>query len=100
LDAAEILDPAGIRETINDLKEAASRQGTQHPRVAVTGERAGRLWVDGELDLAMQIEQFCNELARSRHDVDILCPYPLPFGKEDDQRLKRICAEHTVVSSR
>jgi DNA-binding NarL/FixJ family response regulator len=99
-DAAEILDPAGILETINGLSKAAFRQGTQHPRVAVTGERAGRLWVEGEPDVAMQIEQFCNELARSRHDVDILCPYPLPFGKEDDQGLKRICAEHTVVSSR
>jgi hypothetical protein len=99
-DAAEILNPAGILETIKGLSEAASRQGTQHPRVALCGERAGRLWVEGELDLAMQIEQFCNELARSRHDVDILCPYPLPFGKEDAQRLKRICAEHTVVSSR
>ena len=100
LSDAETLAPVGILETINGLSKAASRQGTQHPRVAVTGERAGRLWVEGELDLAMQIEQFCNELARSRHDVDILCPYPLPFGKEDDQRLKRICAEHTVVSSR
>jgi DNA-binding NarL/FixJ family response regulator len=99
-DAAEILDPAGIVETINGLSEAASRQGTQHPRVAVCGERAGHLWVQGEADLAMQIEQFCNELARSRHDVDILCPYPLTFGNEDDQRLKRICAEHTVISSR
>ena len=99
-DAAEILDPAGILETINGLSEAASRQGTQHPRVAVCGERAGRLWAEGKPDLAMRIEQFCNELARSRHDVDILCPYPLPFGKEDDQGLKSICAEHTVVNSR
>ena len=99
-DAAEILDPAGILETINGLSEAASRQGTQHPRVALCGERAGRLWVEGKPDLAMRIEQFCNELARSRHDVDILCPYPLPFAKEDDEGLKSICAEHTVVNFR
>ena len=99
-DAAEILDPVGILKTINGLSEAASRQGTEHPRVAVCGERAGRLWAEGKPDLAMQIEQFCNELARSRHDVDILCPYPLRVGKEDDQGLKSICAEHTLVNSR
>jgi DNA-binding NarL/FixJ family response regulator len=99
-DAAEILDPAGILEMINGLREAASRQGTQHPRVALCGERAGRLWVEGKPDVAMRIEQFCNELVRSHHDVDILCPYPLPFAKEDDAGLKSICAEHTAVNFR
>ena len=99
-DAAEILDPAGTLDTISRLSEAASRQGTQHPRVAVCGERAGRLWAEGKPDLAMRIEQFCNELAETRRDVDILCPYPLPFGQEADQTLKRICAEHTIVNSR
>jgi DNA-binding NarL/FixJ family response regulator len=99
-DADEILAPAGILETISRLSEVASRQGTQHPRVAVCGERAGRLWAEGKPDLAMRIEQFCNELARSRRDVDILCPYPLPFGQEDDEGLKSICAEHTIVNSR
>ena len=99
-DAAEILDPAGILSTIDSLREAATRQGTQHPRIAVTGERAGRLWMEGKPDLAMQIEQFCNELARSRHDVDVLCLYPVPFGKQDDHGLNSICAEHSDVSSR
>jgi DNA-binding NarL/FixJ family response regulator len=99
-DAAEILDAAAILETINGLSEAASRQGTQHPRVAVCGERAGRLWVEGKQDSAMRVEQFCNELVRSRHDVDILCPYLLPLAKEDDEFLNSICAEHTVVNSR
>jgi CheY-like chemotaxis protein len=98
-DAAEILDPVGILSTINGLSEAATRQGTQHPRIAVTGERAGRLWMEGKPDLAMQIEQFCNELARSRPDIDVLCLYPVPFGKEHDHGLKSICAEHSTVSS-
>jgi DNA-binding NarL/FixJ family response regulator len=99
-DAAEILDPAEILATINGLSEAASKQGTQHPRVAACGERAGRLWAEGNVELAMRIEQFCAELARSRQDVDILCPYPLPIGKEDDEQWKGICAEHTVVNFR
>ena len=40
-----------------------------------------------------------NSAATLAHDVDILCTYPLPH-KKDDQALKRICAEHTAVSSR
>jgi len=99
-DATEILDPVGILSTINSLREAATRQGAQHPRIAVTGERAGRLWMEGEADVAMQIEKFCNELARSCHDVDVLCLYPVPFVKQDAHGLKSICAEHSAVSSR
>jgi DNA-binding NarL/FixJ family response regulator len=99
-DAAEILEPARVFETIKDLSEAASRQGTRHPRVAVCGERAGLLWLEGKADLAMRIEQFCNELSRARQDVDILCPYLLPFGKPADDGLNGICTEHTVVNSR
>jgi hypothetical protein len=59
-------------------------------------ERAGRLWAEGRTAEAVQLEQLCSELA---HDVDILCAYPLPYQK-DDEALKRICAEHTTVSSR
>jgi hypothetical protein len=99
-DAAEIVDPAGIIARINGVSEAASRQGAQHPRVAVCGERAGRLWMEGQLDVAMRLERFCNELVASRQDVDILCPYRLPVGKEDDEGLKSIRAEHTIVNFR
>jgi DNA-binding NarL/FixJ family response regulator len=98
-DAAETLDPVRIIETINGLSEAALKGGKKHPRVAVCGERAGRLWAEGKIDVAMRIEQFCNQLAKS-HDIDILCPYPLPIGQEDDQAFKNICAEHTLVISR
>jgi len=56
----------------------------------VCGER------DLIVDVAMQIEHFCNELVTSRQDVDILCPYPWPFAKVDDEGLRSIC----VVNSR
>jgi DNA-binding NarL/FixJ family response regulator len=98
-DAAEVLDPGRILEVIHALSEAASKAGKKHPRVAVCGERAGRLWAEGETDKAIQIEQFFDGLANS-HDIDILCPYPFPLGQEDHQAIKTICAEHNVVNSR
>jgi DNA-binding NarL/FixJ family response regulator len=98
-DAAETLDPERILEVLNGLSEAALKAGKQHPRVAVCGERAGRLWVEGRTDTAIRIERFFNELARTC-EIDILCPYPLPVGEVDDQAFKGICAEHTVVNSR
>jgi len=97
-DAGETLDQVQIVNTINGLSEAASKAGKEHPRVAVCGERAGRLWAEGKTDVAIHIEQFCNELARS-HDIDILCPYPSPIAQEGGQALKTICAEHTLVIS-
>jgi hypothetical protein len=49
--------------------------------------------------VAIRPEQLCNELAKS-HDLNILCPYPMPHGHEDDHALKSICAEHTTANFR
>jgi DNA-binding NarL/FixJ family response regulator len=98
LDSDETPDPARMLEAVRGLSEAASKAGKKHPRVAVCGERAGRLWTEGKTDLAIRLEQLCNELAKS-HDIDILCPYPMPHGHED-QAFKTICAEHSAVSFR
>ena len=46
--------------------------------------------------VAIRPEQTCNELAKSR-DLDILCPYPMPHGHEDDHAFKGICAEQTLL---
>ena len=88
-------DPVRFLKAINSMREAAAKAGNAHPRVAFCGERAGRLWAAGRTAEAVQLEQFCSELA---HDVDILCAYPVPYTK-DDQALTRICAEHTAVSA-
>ena len=93
-DADVALDPVRFVEAINGVREAATA-GKAHPRIAFCGERAGRLWASGRTAEAVQLEQFCGELAR---DVDILCAYPVPYTN-DDQALTRICAEHTVVSA-
>jgi hypothetical protein len=90
-DAEVAPDPMRFLDAIDGARVAA---GKAHPRVAFCGERAGRLWAAGRTAEAVQLEQFCGELA---HDVDILCAYPLPYAT-DNQALTRICAEHTAVA--
>ena len=98
-DAAEKPDVVKMLVAIRGLREAASKAGKKLPRVAVCGERAGRLWAEGKVDEAMRLEQLLNELAKG-HDIDILCPYPMEQGQEDNPALKSICAEHSAVSFR
>lgn len=102
LDATQTPDPVRFLDAVRKLIEATSKAGRAgHPRLALCGERAGRLWAEGETDAALQLEQLCNDLART-HEVDILCAYP--FGslhaEEAEQALKRIYAEHSAVHSR
>jgi hypothetical protein len=52
------------------------------------------LWAAGRTAEAVELEQFCGELAQ---DVDSLCAYPVP-STTSDQALTRICAAHTAVS--
>jgi hypothetical protein len=93
-DADVAPDPTQFLEAIDDVRAAAARAGNAHPRVAICGERAGRLWAAGRSAEAIQFEQFGNELAHD--DVDILCAYPAP-DTDDDQALTHICALHTAV---
>jgi DNA-binding NarL/FixJ family response regulator len=97
LDVSETPDLAQIRETLRGLSDAASKAGKEHPRIAVCGERAGRLWAEGQTDVAIRLEQICNELARE-FDMDVLCAYPLRQGHVDDVALNMIFAEHSAIS--
>ena len=94
-DADVAPDPGRFIEAIDGAREAAAKAGKAHPRVAFCGERAGRLWAAGRTAEAIELEQFCGELAP---DVDILCAYLVPYTG-DDQVLTRICGEHTAVSA-
>ena len=102
LDAGKATDLARFLNLAGDLIEAASTVlGASHPRLALCGERAGRLWAEGQTDAALQLEQLCNDLGRSR-EADILCVYPVGdiSGKEAELAFERICAEHSAVHSR
>jgi hypothetical protein len=96
-DVAETADPVRILVTLRGLSEAASKGGTKHPRVAVCGERAGRLWAEGKTDAAIVLEQLFNELAK-HHQMDILCVYPLPDAEDDKSAFSSLCAEHCSFS--
>ena len=95
----DVDESAEITDAINRLSEAALQAGKSHPRVALCSERAGRTWAEGKTDEAIRLEQRANEIAR-HHDIDILCPYPLPHGDEDHSAFKKLCAEHSSVSFR
>jgi hypothetical protein len=82
--------------------ESASKAATaEHPRVAICGECAGRLWAEGRVDEAIRLEQLCSDLAKT-HDVDILCAYPASsvHGERHEDASKRIYAEHSAIHSR
>jgi hypothetical protein len=95
LDAARFLGVFGnvIHAAANPLKEAPRR-------VAIFGEGVQLLWAQGNAEAAIQIEQLCNELART-YDVDIRCGYfpGSAQGGMDDHVFRRICAEHSAVYS-
>jgi DNA-binding NarL/FixJ family response regulator len=99
LDAAVAPDPVQLLEAVWGLREAAAKAGKQRPRVAVCGERAGRLWAKGKTNEAIQLEQFCDGLAKT-YEVDILCVYPSPEGHEEHPKFKSICEEHSAISFR
>jgi len=96
-DVSEPPDREGLVAILIGLKQAAAKTGNKYPRVAVCGERAGRLWAEGQTDAAIHIEKLFNELAKS-HEIDILCVYPFPVGEGNEESVKAICAEHAVVS--
>jgi hypothetical protein len=82
-------------EVLMRLQSAASQMRNTHPRIAVCGERAGRLWAQGKTDEAIQLEQLWNKLAKAQA-MDILCLYPM---LDSDAALENICAEHSRVYS-
>ena len=110
LDAAETLslfmrngwpDQTRFFEGFGKLVESASKAAqTESPRVAVFGEGVTLLCEDGNVEAAIRLEQLGNRLVH-KHNVDILCAYPLSFcGKEHENEVKRICAQHSAVHSR
>lgn len=99
LDASEATDLARFLSLAGDLIEAASTvPGASSPRLALCGERAGRLWAEGQTDAALQLEQLCNDFGRS-FEADILCVYPVGdiSGKQAELAFERISAEHSAI---
>ena len=90
------------RRLVAASASAARAAGSEHSRVAACGECAGTLLAAGKLEAAVRLEHLWDELARDC-ELDILCGYSLSADFDDEQGsqcVQRICAEHSLVSSR
>jgi DNA-binding NarL/FixJ family response regulator len=83
------------------MEEAIRAASAEHPRVAFCGEGLGLLWAAGKTEAAIQLEQLCNNLAKE-YKIDMLCAYSLSSSrsKEEEDLLRRVCAQHSAVRSR
>jgi DNA-binding NarL/FixJ family response regulator len=98
-DVNEPPDAVRISDALRRLREAALKAGKRDPRISACGERAGRFWEAGKIDEAIQLERLLNELAKDC-ELDVLCTYPSPDGREKEPGFKGISAEHTSISYR
>jgi DNA-binding NarL/FixJ family response regulator len=110
LDIAETLSifmvnglPDSVRfnqATSSVIATAAKAAKGRAPKVAVCGECAPTLWLQGKVDAAIQLEHLWDEIAK-KHDLDVLCGYVLTDFQRDHQNHVRelICAEHSAVLS-
>jgi KaiC/GvpD/RAD55 family RecA-like ATPase len=94
-------DPDRFQKATSSVITQAARaaKGTP-PRVAVCGECAPALWVEGKVDGAIQLEHLWDEITK-QYDLEVLCGYVLTDFQRDHQNhvRERICAEHSAVLS-
>ena len=108
VDAAETLaqfmvdgqpDAARFGERVGGLlaRAAGAARGAR-PRVAAFGEMVALLWMEGQAEAALRLEQLWNDLAQT-HVFDLRCAYPLTFFAQagDHEPIRQICAAHTHV---
>jgi DNA-binding NarL/FixJ family response regulator len=96
----DLPDPARFLKVAGNLVAAAAKAAEgEPPRVAVCGECAPTLWVQGHADAAIQLEHLWDQIAKTC-DVDILCGYVLNSSQRQQEGhiYERICAEHSGVS--
>jgi len=108
LDAAETLekfmldgmpDAALFNEVIGSvLGQAAAAAEGKTPRVAAFGEMVALLWVDGNAEAALRLEELWNDLART-YPFYLRCAYPMSgFHREDHgASFQKICGAHSQV---
>ena len=98
----DLPDPARCLKVAGDLVLQAAKAAQWEPtRVAVCGECAPILWVEGKADAAIQVEHLWDEIAQ-KHEVNILCGYVLNSLQREQENhvFQRICEEHSAVYSR
>ena len=90
------LDSIRIESKTTSLLKKAKGAKASGSRVAFCGEIAPTLLASGEVEAAIQVERFFDDVVRA-HDVDVLCGYLVPSlpNSHHEQILERICAEHS-----
>jgi len=108
VDAAETLaqfmvdgqpDAARFAERVGGLlARAAGVARGARPQVVAFGEMVALLWMEGQPEAALRLEQLWNDLAQT-HAFDLRCAYPLTFFAQagDTEPIRQICAAHSHV---
>jgi DNA-binding NarL/FixJ family response regulator len=97
-----MIDFGRCRKTFGSvILQAVQSAKKRTARVAVFGECVQLLLARGNVDAAIQMERFGNELTE-KYDIDILCGYSLHGLSDvmDGLIYEQICAEHSMVYSR
>lgn len=92
-----VADPALFAEHVGAVMDEAFALS---PRVTAFGEMVALAYEDGDVLLAIEIEQMWNELQRE-HTFDLLCGYPTTVVEQDEHTadFRSICEAHNGVAS-
>lgn len=104
LDAAEVLsrfmfdgepEPVRFTEVVGGL---VAQVAEGRPRVRIFGEMVALLWDEGRCDAAIRLEEFWNDLGRTR-SFSLFCAYPMRGfdGEGAALGLSNVCAGHSRV---
>jgi DNA-binding NarL/FixJ family response regulator len=96
------LDSVRAYEGFSGLIGTASKAAkAEQPRVVICCLCKGILWAEGKTDAAIQLERFCNDLAKT-HEIDFLCAYPISASSDgaDEHEFQIVCSEHSSVRPR
>ena len=111
LDAADTLskfmvngspDEVRFRKSAGDLILGAAKSVNGEPsRVAACGECAPLLWAQGNLEAAIRLERFWDEIAITSK-IHVFCGYSLSSfqGGVGSYAFEKICSAHSAVHSR
>jgi hypothetical protein len=94
-------DPVRFFKVADDLLLNAAKVAMgEIPRVAVCGEGAPFLWVQGKPEAAIRLEVLWNEVVKS-YDVDVFCGYRLGSfqGGMGSHIFEKLCAVHSAFHS-
>ncbi len=90
------LDRRRFRQVIGGVLDGIVAKGERR-RIAAFGEMVALLWAAGRVELAIELEEMWNELAKD-YAFTLCCAYPMnAFGSPHVAPFMKICAQHSHV---